>query len=148
MAMTNNINGVNCARKKLKPWLIGLVGLVVVIAFFLIFRIVQNTRKNPAGGTVNANVNTSADNNAFAGSYHQIVDIIRPAVVGISLPGSVPNSQSQALSWWHCPMCRVSTTIPFNKGVCPRCPMCSRNMQLQNPNPSTIQAQPKAFGVV
>jgi hypothetical protein len=155
--MINNIKNNNCIRKKLNPWLIGLVGLIVIVAFFLIFRIGQNDRKNKVQEFtgVNTNVNNIVANN-FTGSYHQIVDIIRPAVVGISLPGAQPFVQAlgaqgavvppqaganQGMRWWNCPKCQVGINCPLTQAICPQCPMCGINMSSSN---GQAQVQPQA----
>jgi serine protease Do len=126
--MKNNTSCVSCVGKKLNPWVIGLIGLVIIVAVFLIFRIGQSNRNNTiqkvTGITANANKIAAINNN---GSYHQIVDIIRPAVVGISLPGAQPFLQAWGtnLLSMNCPNCGIAVSrqpgTPWQNINCPKC---------------------------
>lgn len=149
----------SCIKKKLTPWLVGLVALTLIIFGCLIFGAGRKDNKNMPKAFLD-NANARVNTPTLTDSYHPIVDMIKPAVVGISLPGAQPflqvwpskenegktpltgqQFQPQALTnKWHCPMCKVATSAQFTPGVCPKCPMCGMNMQSNSPAKGQAQA--------
>lgn len=88
----------SCMRKKLTPWIVGLI--VMIIVFFISFMADKNKNmfwhSKGKGKNVNARMNGKGQKvqTNQNGSFHPIVEMVKPAVVGISLPGAKPFLQN------------------------------------------------------
>lgn len=151
-----NINQI-CAKEKLKPWIIGLVVLVLVIVGWTIFN---------RGGQVNGSVR---NNKMITGkinmpeqtgtaidtqySYNAIVQMVRSSIVGISLSSSAqpflqkwPNVKEpgDALNVW--PPTNNAQTQPQAWGgantLTMLCPNCRTNVSRQPSTPWSSIACP------
>ena len=169
--MENNQNN-SCVKGKLTPWLIGLVVITLVVFGCLIFGVGRKDRKKLTDelmGFARGNGNAPAQNNfptppiGPTGSFHQIIDLIKPAVVGIQLPGAQPflqvwpskegegtqplvgpNFQPQAFGAnnfsMQCSNCgTVVTRLPGTSWRSTKCPNCGGTM--------FCPAQPQGLGL-
>ncbi|MCB4756633.1 MAG: trypsin-like peptidase domain-containing protein [Elusimicrobia bacterium] len=135
-----------CTRRKFTPWLVGL--LILVLASLVYFAFTFNKGRNVGSLFDGLGMDLAAKNSPaaplpnlppgkFAGSYHQIVDLIRPAVVGISAAGARPFLQAmppgQPQAWgpgvgpgWQCPIGQAQAWGGPGPGggPCWQCPNC------------------------
>jgi serine protease Do len=151
--MVPNNNKNDCVKEKLKPWLIGLVVLVVIIVGWIVFG-GDLKRKNNARREKNflgkANFPADNPNNATANnpqySYSHIVKLVKPAVVGISSSKAQPFLQKWGtgivnkpeIAWRSCPQCGPVMINNFPEGplapiFCPHCrKKIGQNPAIQN----------------
>lgn len=139
-------NNIQCNKDNMKPWLAGLVVLIIIIVGWIIFdkswnRSFQN--KTFAGKTKFNKQKQTAALQTGRDSYSAIVEAIKPAVVGISLPNAASpflqawNRQepasAQAQAWkfgansltMPCPNCGMTVTrhtgMTWSSMQCPNC---------------------------
>ena len=90
-----------CAKDKLKPWLVGLIALIIVMIGWLLLGKAwkpgcamwkDKVYLGKANIPNNAGVNKPAQNPSprTQTSYRRIVKLVKPAVVVISLPNAQP----------------------------------------------------------
>ncbi|MDD5657882.1 MAG: trypsin-like peptidase domain-containing protein [Elusimicrobia bacterium] len=130
---------IGCAKKLLTPWLAGIIALVLVSVVY--FAVKGRDAGVPAPALLaqpQPARNRPAAAAAAGESYHQLVDLIRPSVVGISLPGAQPFLQAwpgpggalgagaPGAAFYHCPICRTGRYLA--PGALPRCPACGNMM--------------------
>jgi len=160
MRADNKIPGSNntCAREKLKPWLVGLIVLIIIVIGWMLFgkgwRSKELAREDhmflgktnlPAGIKSENKLNQAITSQISQDSYHNIVELVKPAVVGISLPNGRPffqkwgmvETQPPDLAWRKCPNCGWVTTHPpenpLTPVICPNCQaVIEQNPQVQN----------------
>jgi len=160
MRPENKIAGYNdnCAREKLKPWLVGLIVLIIIVIGWMLFgkgwkskvqaredRMFLGKTNLPARIESRAQPNQGVPTRIPQDSYHNIVELVKPAVVGISLPNAHPffqkwgamETQAPDLAWRKCPNCGWITTHPpenpLSPVICPNCQaVIEQNPQLQN----------------
>ncbi|MFB0526965.1 MAG: trypsin-like peptidase domain-containing protein, partial [bacterium] len=135
-----------CAKEKLKSWLVGLVVLIViVIGWFLLGKGWKHNERaredrrflgktNLAAGIKSGNKPNQATIRRPQDSYHNVVELVKPAVVGISLSNAQPffqrwgamETQTPDLAWRKCPHCGwVIIDHPENPSVPILCPNCA-----------------------
>jgi len=160
MRPDNKITGSNntCAREKLKPWLAGLIVLIIIVIGWMLFgkgwkskeharedRMFLGKTNLPARIKSGTKPNQAIPSNIPQDSYHNIVELVKPAVVGISLPNGRPffqkwgtvETQAPDLAWRKCPNCGWITTHPpenpLTPVICPNCQaVIEQNPQVQN----------------
>ncbi len=165
-----------CAKEKLKPWLVGLLILfVVVMGWILLGKGWKNReyaredrmflgKTNLPGGIESRNRRDKVAFSKPQDSYRNIVELIKPAVVGISLPNARPFFQKWGmaetpppdLTWLRCPGCGWVTIEPpenlLTPIICPNCStVISQNPQVQKQawwQPTRLpQGQMQAWGM-
>lgn len=160
----------SCAKIRLKPWLVGLVALIVIVVAWIVLGGARN-RETPLwedraflgkanlpsagkmGGEPNRVVTVKTEY-----SYHHIVEAVNPAVVGISLPSAglffqrwgAVETQMPDLAWRSCARCGwVIIDHPENPSVATLCPNCG-NIIGERPVwtefPQQPQGQMQAWG--
>jgi len=160
MRADDKITGSNntCAREKLKPWLVGLIVLIIIVIGWMLFGKGWKSREHgredhmflgktnlPARIESGNRPNQATIGRIPQDSYHNIVELVKPAVVGISLPNARPffqkwgtvETQAPDLAWLKCPNCGWVTTHPpanpLSPVVCPNCrAVIVQNPQVQN----------------
>ena len=165
-----------CAKEKLKPWLVGLVVLVIIVIGWILLgkgwkskehvwedRMFLGKTNLPAG-IKSGNKPNQATIRRPQDSYHNIVELVKPAVVGISLPNAQPffqkwgvmGNQIPGLAWRKCPRDGWVIVEPPERPSAPTlCPNCGtqigQNPQVQNQawlTPSQLpQGQMQAWGM-
>lgn len=178
MRAKNKITDSNnaCAKEKLKPWLVGLVVLFVIVIGWIVLgkgwkskervwedRMFLGKTNLPAGIKL-GNKPNQATIRIPQDSYHNVVELVKPAVVGISLPNAQPffqqwkvmGNQIPDLAWRKCPRCGWVTVEPPERPLAPiLCPNCGtkigQNPQVQNqawlPPSQLPQGQMQAWGI-
>ncbi len=165
-----------CAKEKLKPWLVGLVVLIVIVIGWILLgkgwkskeRVWEDRmflgKTNLPAGIKSGNKPNQATIRIPQDSYHNIVELVKPAVVGISLPNAQPffqkwgvmGNQIPDLAWRKCPRCGWVTIEPPERPLalilCPNCgTKIGQNPQVQNQawlQPSQLpQGQMQAWGM-
>ncbi|MFB0525877.1 MAG: trypsin-like peptidase domain-containing protein [bacterium] len=165
-----------CAKEKLKPWLVGLMILfIVVIGWILLGKGWKSKERawedrmflgktNLPGGIESRNKPNQVTLRNQQDSYHNIVQLVKPAIVGISLPNAQPffqkwgvmGNQIPDLAWLRCPGCGWVTIEPpenlLTPIICPNCStVISQNPQVQKQawwQPTQLpQGQMQALGM-
>lgn len=147
-----------CAKEKLKPWLVGLVILIIIVIGWIVLgkgwkskehvwedRMFLGKTNLPAGIKSGNKPNRTTTTKISQDSYHNIVELIKPAVVGISLPNARPffqkwgvmGNQIPDLAWLKCPRDGWVTVEPPEAPAAPiLCPNCGtvigQTPQVQN----------------
>jgi len=156
-----------CAKEKLKPWLVGLGVLIIIVVGWMLLgkewrksgrvwedRMFSGKTDFPAP-IRSANRPGQASTEQAQDSYHSVVQLVRPAVVGIRLLDAGPffqkwgtaETQMPDLAWRRCPHCGwVAVSPPDNPLTPVFCPNCGtnlgQNLQAQNqawPQPNQFQ---------
>jgi len=167
----------NCAKEKLKPWLVGLVVLIIIVIGWILLskgwksqehvwedRMFLGKTNLPAGIKSGNKPNQATTTKILQDSYHNIVELVKPAVVGISLPNARPffqkwgtvETQMPDLAWRKCPRCGWVIIDhpegPLTPVLCPNCgTIIGQNPQVQKQawlQPSQLpQGQTQAWGM-
>lgn len=146
----------NWVKRLLTPQFLGILVLIVISAVFIAIKGKDGkvlpsllSRSQPAAQPTQPVVQAQAEAPG-AKSYNQAVNLIRPAVVGISLPGAQPfvqawgpgQGQGPAGLSTNCPTCGAALSRspgqPWSTVTCPNCgkaPFC----------PAVPAAQPQAW---
>jgi len=165
-----------CAKEKLKPWLVGLIVLIIIVIGWMLFgkgwkskergwedKMFLGKTNLPARTESGAKPNQAIPGSIPQDSYHNSVELVKPAVVGISLPNAQPffqkwgtvETQAPDLAWRKCPNCGWVTTHPpenpLTPVICPNCQaVIEQNPQVQNQAwlqpPQQPQRQTQAWG--
>ena len=140
-------------KKLLSPSFVGILVLIVVSVVFIIIKgsggvampsllsRAQSTRsQTPVAAQQAVPEQPAPVPGAGGNSYHLLVDLIRPAVVGISLPGAQPFLQAwpgprgmadptfPGATVYQCPICKTIIHSRVSNAP-PRCPTCGGQMQ-------------------
>jgi len=152
---TKILNSNNsCAKEKLKPWIVGLIALIVIVVGWILFGKGWKNKEYasedsmflgktdfPAGVEPGNRPNQVIRGRLSQDSYHSVVELVRPSVVGISLSNAQPflqkwgaaETQTPDIAWSRCPNCGWITTHPPENPLTPIvCPNCRRVIE-QNP---------------
>ncbi|MBA7465662.1 hypothetical protein ES707_00832 [subsurface metagenome] len=165
-----------CAKEKLKPWLVGLVVLIIIVIGWILLgkgwkskeRVWEDRmflgKTNLPAVIKSGNKPNQATIRIPQDSYHNIVELVKPAVVGISLPNAQPffqkwgvmGNQIPDLAWRKCPRDGWVIVEPPERPLAPiLCPNCGtkigQNPQVQNqawlPPSQLPQGQTQVWGM-
>ncbi len=154
-------NDKTCAREKLKPWTVGLLVLLAIIIGLIFFEKHSKNKKRvwqkggiPGGADLMPTPSAANQLNSPTDSYHAAVELVKPAVVGISVANAQPFLQAWGTvghgrpdsAWLNCSRCGpviIPDLVHRGPVFCPNCG--GQITQVPQLQPQAWQQGPSAF---